>query len=97
MLYEVYYLKKRGNDTEGPIMLQIYNQQGLWYHRVEIELRASNEASVKLSYFGVSKMLLHNTKGCSNSKDVPHRGKVSEGCFPLFLPVYSTSRAKSGA
>lgn len=78
-------------------MLQIYNQQGLWYHRVEIELRASNEASVKLSYFGISKMLLHNAKGCSNSKDVPHQGKVSEGCFPLFLPVYSTSRAKSGA
>lgn len=74
-------------------MLQIYNQQGLWHHSVEMELRASNEANVKLSYVGTSKMLLHNTKGCSNSKDVPRWGKVSEGCFLLLLPVYSTSRA----
>lgn len=74
-------------------MLKIYNQQGLCYHRVEMELRASNEASVKLSYFGTNKMLLHNTKGCRNAKDVPRWGKMSEGCFLLLLPVYSTSRA----
>lgn len=64
-------------------MLQIYNQQGFWHPRVEMELRVSNEANVKLSYFGTSKMLLHNTKGCSNSKDVPYWGKMSEGCFQL--------------
>lgn len=27
------------------------------------------------------------------TKDVPHWGKVSEGCFLLLLPVYSTSKA----
>lgn len=47
-------------------MLKIYDQLGLWHHRLEMELRASNEATVKLSYFGTSKMLLHNTKSCSN-------------------------------
>lgn len=58
-----------------------------------MELSASNEMGVKLSYFRTSEMLLHNTKGCSNSKDVPHCGRVSEGCFLLLLSVYSTSRA----
>ena len=42
---------------------------------------------------GTKEMLLHNTKGYSNSKDGPNRGRGSEDCLLLLLSVHSISRA----